>query len=276
MFPKNILFNNDFGELKENDDKITLIGEIARNIIIQGNEKLKQIIKYIEFISILNIYKDKIKYSLDSDILSSLYEYCKMSEYTEKIFFLITDGDYFILNKIYNIILPYLIEEKLEKPEDIKKKINEKIKDINGFMDRLENKEIKFIDEKIYDNYLMINNLKKNNIKFFVLYVGDLEQFIYQENLIYKILMNPTLIKENDFNRIKNFLNCNYNLKKVQEATKKLKDIITLFTQNIDEMTEKKLGLLELDSIIKKSKIEFYSPKIRDDTLEDEQIKGLK
>ena len=40
-------------------------------------------------------------------------------------------------------------------------------------------KEIKLIEENIFNNYLMFENLKKNNIKFFVLYIGDMNQILY-------------------------------------------------------------------------------------------------
>ena len=59
-FPKNIFFQDeilkDIGE--KDNKKITLVAEIAKNIILQGNQKLKKTVKYVEFNSILNLFKD--------------------------------------------------------------------------------------------------------------------------------------------------------------------------------------------------------------------------
>ena len=83
---------------------------------------MKQIIKYIELISILNIYKDNLEFSLKTTPLSTLCEYCKMNINTEKIFCLITDGDYIILKNIYKEILPDLIESNIKDVNYLKQK----------------------------------------------------------------------------------------------------------------------------------------------------------
>ena len=111
FFPNNIFFVDEIfknkGEKKEetNSEKITLVAKIARNIIAQGTEKLKKAIKYVEFISILNLYKDNMNVIINSEVLNSIFNYCKMSETTEKVFCLITNGDYPILKFVLNDIL---------------------------------------------------------------------------------------------------------------------------------------------------------------------------
>ena len=42
----------------------------------------------------------------------------------------------------------------------------------------------------------MFENLNKNNIKFFVLYIGDIDQCIYQQNLFYSSKSNDELKKK--------------------------------------------------------------------------------
>ena len=111
-FPKNIFFKEDFeNEGAENIlcNEITLITEISRNIIIQGNEKLPQTIRYIEFISILNLYKDKAKQINDQNVdfkaFNEIYQEVKIKAETEKIFCMVTDGDYTILKFTLNEII---------------------------------------------------------------------------------------------------------------------------------------------------------------------------
>ena len=273
LFPKNIIFKHNLENIKENDDTVTIIGEIARNIIIQGNEKLKQIIKYIELIAILNIYKDNLGFSITP--VSSLCEFCKMDVITEKIFCLITDGDYIILKNIYQDIIKDLIANKQDKTEDIRNKIKEKIINNNDLMEKMNknDKEIELLKEKIYDNYLIIDKLRENEIKFFVLYIGDIEQFIYYDELILKIVYKQSLIKEKkkEFDNIENLIKDKYNLNIVKEKTKQLKEKISLFIQDINQMTENQLNQIKIifDSVVKDKNI-LYSSKISDEKAKNE------
>ena len=138
LFPKNIFFVDEIFKNKEekkeenkeetNSEKITLVAEIARNIIAQGTEKLKQAVKYVEFISILNLYKDNMSVVINSEVLNSIFNYCKMSETTEKVFCLITNGDYPILKFVLNDILKEIFKDN-NKITNIKEYINNKIID---------------------------------------------------------------------------------------------------------------------------------------------------
>ena len=107
---------------------------------------------------------------------------------------------------------------------------------------RINEKEIKLIDENIFNNYLMFENLKKNNIKFFVLYIGDMNQIIYQENLFFNYLSNKNLIKKDEFENIIKSIKTKNNLSKIKQLNKNIKSIISSFIKEIDSITNQKLS----------------------------------
>ena len=253
LFPKNIFFVDEIfrNKGKTNSDKITLVAEIARNIIVQGTEKLKQAIKYAEFISILNLYKDNLSEVINSKVLISIFNQCKMSEATEKVFCLITNGDYPILKFVLNDILKEIFEDK-NNITNIKEYINQKIINNKGFHKRIEEQGIKSIEEKIYDIYLMFDTLKQNKIKFFVLYIGDIYQNFYQQNLICNMFFNKNKNENMEFEKVFNSFKDKYNLKDIKKKTRDLKNIISSFNQQIDSITENKFSssIKELESSI--------------------------
>ena len=107
---------------------------------------------------------------------------------------------------------------------------------------RINEKEIKLIEENIFNNYLMFENLKKNNIKFFVLYIGDMNQIIYQENLVFNYLSNKNLIKKDEFENIIKSIKTKNNLSKIKQLNKNIKSIISSFIKEIDSITNQKLS----------------------------------
>ena len=256
-FPKNVIFYDGFTNdiEKENNnntifDKITLVAEIARNILVQGTEKLKQTIKYVEFISILNLYKDNVTKIINSEAFESLCKYCKMSTITEKVFCIITDGDYPILKFVFNEILNHIFQNNTKESDKVKEFIKNKITGNKGFQQRIEEKGIKLIEEKIYDNYLILENLKKNNITFFVLYIGDINQNFYEQNLICNILTNKKRNKEKELEKVLNSLKNKYKLKEIKLMNKKLKNIISSFNETINSISEKKFSEMNIEPII--------------------------
>jgi len=107
---------------------------------------------------------------------------------------------------------------------------------------RINEKEIKLIEENIFNNYLMFENLKKNNIKFFVLYIGDMNQIIYQENLVFNYLSNKNLIKKDEFENIIKSIKTKNILSKIKQLNKNIKSIISSFIKEIDSITNQKLS----------------------------------
>jgi len=223
-----------------------LIAEISRNIIIQGNEKLPQIIRYIEFISILNLYKDKSKQINEKNVdLKPFNEICqevKIKEETEKIFCMITDGDYIILKFTLNEIIKKLLETEYKDNDEIKNFIRKSISSNQEINKKIEEKEIKYIEENIFNIYLMIDKLKKSKIKFFILYIGDIGQSIYQQNLINKFISNKSIFNDEEYEKFINSFQRKPDLKIIKSKYKDIKTITSSFIKEIDTLTNIKLN----------------------------------
>ena len=103
-FKRNIFFDEEIykSEDEKNFDDITLVVEVARNIIKQGKEKLNQAIRYIELISILNLYNNKVTQNIEPSPILNFCEKNKISVYSTKMFCIITDGDYPFLKYVFN------------------------------------------------------------------------------------------------------------------------------------------------------------------------------
>ena len=173
-----------------------------------------------------------------------------MSTTTEKVFCLVTDGDYPILKFVFNDILKKIFQDNINDTLKIMKLIKSKVNENTDMLQRIEEKGIKLIQEKIYDNYLIFNNLQKNKIKFFVLYIGDINQSFYEQNLFYNIYSNNKLSKDQKIINVINSLKNKYNLTEIKTMIKNLKIIISSFNDNINTITEKKFIGMGLDSII--------------------------
>lgn len=247
-FPKNIFFGDEcqISSNFEKENNITLIAEIARDIIIQGNEKLQQIIKYIEFISILNLYRNEYSITANNNPFTSLCNSIKMSESTEKIFCIITDGNYTLLKNVYHKIIKEMLDLNLQNNSDRRKYIMEIINKENIILDIINKKEIslELMVENILNNFLMIDNLKKNKIKFFILYIGDINQTFYQKNLITDILIGKKS-KNNKTDEIIKYLRKKNDLKLIKNMNKCLKNYILSFIKAIDNITINKFKSIQ-------------------------------
>jgi hypothetical protein len=166
--------NNDMIKFEDNNE-ITLFGEISKNIVKQSKKKLTQILNYIKIITIMNAIA-KSKFSKSSDYIDICKDY-KCSAFSEKIFFIITDGKYEKLKIIIKFIQD-LMKYSLSK-EIILIKISDFIqinKNIFFFDENIE-----LLNDEIYNTYLIFANLAKNNIKHALLYIGNITNLNYEE-----------------------------------------------------------------------------------------------
>jgi hypothetical protein len=214
--------NNNILDIEE--PEITIIGEIAKNIIKQGKEKLSQIIGYMKVISIMNILKDS-DLAKNDEYLKICEEY-KCTPKSEKILLIITDGNYSKLEEMIQFFEKEIFDQNISQV-DIRLKISTFVeKDI--FSDEA-NKES--LQDNIYYNYLLFENLKTNHIKHALIYVGDLTSINYEE--VYNKLLNIDEKKnsqsENVLNIKQNYVELKANIKKFE---KKLSDI-TIIKYNI-------------------------------------------
>jgi len=288
-YQKNIFLKENFNE-NINDKSKTIFIEIARDIISQGKEKFIQIKNYIKIIKIMNLLNNSLV-TEEEEYKNICNEY-KCSKNTEKIFGLITDGNYDKLNfVINNIILPLLdsinnedknISNKIEEDDkckhdkddniennenkikddikdndknkikdDIKENNKENFKDNNkdnnndNNNDNIKDKILKIkdkikqkiIESNLFDDIINLNgliyniyyvfeifySLKKNNIKFFVIYIGNILEQKTTKNLLNHLVTNnyknEDIVKLND--SIKNKEQELSNIKKIYNNVKK-------------------------------------------------------
>ena len=93
-------------------------------------------------------------------------------------------------------------------------------------------------EDKIYDNYLIFDNLKKNKIKFFLLYIGDINQNYYEQNLLYNIITNNKLNQNKEKGNVLYSLKNKYKLTEIKSMNKNLKKIISSFKEKVDLITD--------------------------------------
>ena len=213
-YSKIIFFQSYF--LNENEidinEKATCYMEIARNLISQGKEKLGQIKKYIKIIIIMNNMRQFLSNIKNYEEILIPY---KTSESTEKIFSIITDGNYEELKFVINeIVIPKLNTGVELNYTEIKKDIEIKLSEKNSSLfEKVENKDS--LIDNIYYVLEMFYYLKINKIKFCLIYIGDIcESKCELSNFLKGVkLLNDCVIKGSDklvelkniYKEIKNF-----------------------------------------------------------------------
>jgi len=255
---------------KSNEEKITCFMEISRNLISQGKEELEQIKKYIKIIKIMNIMRNLVV--TDIDEYQKILSKYKCSKETEKVFSIITDGNYnelnFVLNKIVIPQLNYLEGKELEEKdiEDIKDFIRNKINDKKELFDNSINKE-NFIDN-IYNIFEVFYHLKTNKIQFCLIYIGEIcestsnltnilnhikEQGCFNEN---GNNLNDYIDKKKD--SLLNLKNKYYEIKStIDEFEKECENNIVFTEESIDKIiNEIDFNIFDFDNFISKHKFQ--------------------
>jgi len=245
-YDKIIFFKNHF--LNENDkdinEKVTCYTEIARNLISQGKEKLEQIKKYIKIVKIMNNMRQ---------FLSNLKNYKKIlipyhtSESTEKIFSIITDGNYeelqFVINKI---VIPKLNGEL--NYTQIKEDIEMELKNNSKLFINVDNKNS--LVDNIYYVFEIFYQLKINKIKFCLIYIGDICESTRDLTHVLIQLKNGNCLNQNgellkDYvtkknDRLLKLKNIYQEIKnKILEFEKKCEKYISFDKENIENILNK-------------------------------------
>ena len=265
-FKRNIFFDEEIykSEDEKNFDDITLVVEVARNIIKQGKEKLNQAIRYIELISILNLYNNKVTQNIEPSPILNFCEKNKISVYSTKMFCIITDGDYPFLKYVFNKIIKNIFEKNIKDAKKIKEFINGQLKD-KDIMKKIEEEDMKLMEENIYNNYLMFDMLKKNNIKFCVLYIGDISHNLDQQYLVHCAFINPNLIEKENLDKLVKSFGVKKSLAEIKKKNRDLKIKISSFNDEINLITENKFKEMKskfdssIDNMLKELNISKFS-----------------
>ena len=265
-YGKIIFLENYFINENDNDinEEVTCYMEIARNLISQGKEKLIQIKKYIKIIKIMNnmrqILSDRKTYN---DILMPY----KTSESTEKIFSIITDGNYEELKFVINeIVIPKLNEEP--DYEEIKKKIEIILNENPNLFEEVENKDS--LIDNIYYVLEIFYHLKINKIKFCLIYIGEICESEYNlTNVLMKLkndgclndkgeklLINDTKKMNDRFLEFKNIYKKIKNI--ILEFEKKCENYIAFSRESVDKIFDKfDYNIFDFTHYISQMKFEF-------------------
>ena len=265
-YGKIIFFENYFINENDNDinEEVTCYMEIARNLVSQGKEKLIQIKKYIKIIKIMNnmrqIFSDRKTYN---DILMPY----KTSESTEKIFSIITDGNYEELKFVINeIVIPKLNEEP--DYEEIKKKIEITLNEKPNLFEEVENKDS--LIDNIYYVLEIFYHLKINKIKFCLIYIGEICESKYNlTNVLMKLkndgclndkgeklLINDTKKMNDRFLEFKNIYKKIKNI--ILEFEKKCENYIAFSRESVDKIFDKfDYNIFDFTHYITQMKFEF-------------------
>ena len=272
-FKSKIYFKDNYLKIekdKDNEEKITCFMEIARNLISQGKEKLEQIKKYIKIIKIMNNMRNLI--ITDINEYERILSKYKCSKETEKVFSIITDGNYDELNFVLNkIVIPQLnyLEGKELKDNDIKK-IKENIRNIindkKELFGNIINKDSLF--DNIYYVFEILYHLKINKLKFCLIYIGEICEITCNLTNILNRLKELKYLNEseNDLNKyadkkrkyLLNLKSIYHDIKSIiQEFGKKCDKNIRFSKESIDKILDEiDYNIFDFDNFISKHKFQ--------------------
>ena len=232
---------NEFIFKESNNEYLTLMIEVARDIISQAGDKLRQISNYIKVIAVMNNISNFLlnQKNINKNIILEEYhniieKYC-CSEIYKKIFILISDGDYTIISHtMKTIIIPLLDKYSTEKIDHVKIK-----NEINAEYEKYKNKEYKDIYneeifiENIFNCFLIFHMLNVNKIKYFLLYIGDILE--NSTNTINKYF-GLALEREKEYiEKLLNFIKIkNKNCLNIKAIYKNLKQLILKFEKKLE------------------------------------------
>jgi len=266
------IYFKDYFKNEDNKEEITCFIEIARNLISQGKEKLEQIKKYIKIIKIMNIMRNLVV--TDIEEYKKILSKYKCSKGTEKVFAIITDGNYNELNFVLNDIVKPLLKDFEGK--DLNNEYIENIKNIKDFIRNKINKKELFGNiinkDSLFDNicnvFELFYHLKINNICFCLIYIGEIYENTCNLTSILNYLkeqecLNDKGMKLNDYidKRSKSILNLEekYNEIKstINEFEKECRKNIVFNKESIDNIFDEiNFDIFDFDYFISRHKFQ--------------------
>ena len=259
------------------DSKYEIIGEVAKDIVKQSQQKLSQIINYINLIQNFNKLRNYEKNEQKEKQYSNICKEYGFTKENEKILVLLTDGSFFSIKYILQFIQNnknYF--DNFSNPDLHKKEIIDFIKnkiEIDGLF-----KMLNIRPEYIYHFHNLYFKLKNSHIKFFICFISETLEDKFENKILDNIkyylyddknVSDPFIIKllndykENEklklkFSKICNIMKIeikNFILKKETKFIEDFKKYI------LDYFVSKKSDLKYLNnSIIKKIDVIKFNP----------------
>jgi len=251
IFEGNVIYKSDLSVLDENNN-YQIIGEIAKNILHQSSDKIKQINKNVDIILINDILK-KNKSIINREEIEKRFNSINFNFKDDKIIMIVTDGSYPKLVKASGIA------EKDEESNNNNSIFNREKKDIQNYrkmIKLLENSKIPFII------FFMPNDLR-NNLDDFLIESIKITKFKEMKPKLEQDVYKSYYIKSID-EEINNFKN--HIIQYILSTYKDLKIILIsitsdLYLKMIESINPKNIFVVEfifLKQIIFKVNNYFY------------------
>ena len=249
QYPKHFFFSEklQLNDIK-NNNKVNIVSEISKDLINSAPKKYKQEEKYINILkaftkirtnNILAVTNEEYKKIIDSFLIDPDHE---------NIFIFITNGSYFLLKFAVEKIEEIFNNTKLSQKssQDIRNFID---KEINGEKKKGESSiyyncinNINNLTDKLFTFYQIFYDLRKNNIKHCLFYIGEESGTEYEDGIL-------KICKEKESEIIKNDISTTFKIKKLISDLSKInlnfENIIKDFEKKVKEiiiMNEKKIN----------------------------------
>ncbi len=187
------------------DEKVNFIGEIARNFVVQIQNKFEQFKTYNATFKIFEALNNS---HLNEEEKNYIFQHFKLENNKNKnIFVIITDGSYAILRFTLETITK-IKDNNLEGKDNIQNFIKKEIDDNQKILEHLMSYRLKNLNYYIYTTYEALKYLEKNKLLYCILFIGSRDNNIF-ENFYKEKNENKNVIKfETKFkNQIKNLIN---------------------------------------------------------------------
>ena len=252
-YPKHFFFREQLGDILNGpEQKFNFISEICSNLIMKIEDKNSQVEKYINILKAFDIFRSKKLLALSDIHKKIIIDSTMIEPYNQNIFVFITNGSYFLLKFVVQIVSSIFDKEKATQKsltdsqikEIIEKEIkNETIEKSPIIYNLIKNEDN--LGENIFLFFKTFNKLRINKIKHCVFYIGEESGTFYEDNIVKfaKIKQNE-LIYDDIYimYKIKNLIKELYKLN--DNFIKTLNDFYTNIIINLSKENEKIKKLL--------------------------------
>ena len=185
-FPNHFFFIDQLRLKEIKDHEFNLFSEISRDLVYQAQDKYNKEKKYISIFNFLDeIKSESLKDNIEGKYESIINSISIKDAYKENVFIFMTDGSYFLLKFIVNIISD-IFKQNLNKDESaVKDLINNKIKEFHttSIENIIKNNKKEKIVDIVYQFYLIFYELRIQKIKHCLFYIGEDSGNKYENNL---------------------------------------------------------------------------------------------
>ena len=235
-YPKHFFFEDQLKINEENlNDKVNIVSEISKDLIKDIGNKLNREKKYINILKAFDKYRTEEIVEIINENNKKTLDSLMIDINNESLFILITNGSYFLLKFAINILKSLFKQNNIEEKE-INKIIQDKVdielnKKNNSLIYYLIHNKKKFCG-RLYKFYLFFDDLRKNNVRHCLLYIGEESGTEFEDGIISIMNLNKTQTVKDDLKLIcktKNIIDDLSRIKKDSDA------IIKKFCKDIKE-----------------------------------------